>query len=80
MIEKTTKTIVIESCTGCPHVKKERTFKGNYTFLCIHPKKMRTISWPGTGYPDEQRGTVISEECERPSEYPKGIPKWCPLP
>jgi hypothetical protein len=75
-----TKTIKITGCSGCPNVKKEYTGKGNHSFLCVHSKMMRTVSWPGTKYPDERRGTMIVEECERPSEYPdEGFPEWCPL-
>jgi hypothetical protein len=74
-----TKSIKITSCVGCPHVQKEYTGKGNHNFRCAHPDRMETISWPGTKYPDERHGKMISSECERPSEYPAGFPKWCPL-
>jgi hypothetical protein len=74
-----TKTIKITSCVGCPHVKKKHTFQGNYDFECWHPTKISIRKWPGTKYPDEERGKTISKDCERPSEYPKGFPDWCPL-
>ena len=75
-----TKTIKITGCTGCPHVRKEYTGKGNHTFRCEHSTQIQIVTFAGTKYPDERRGRLISEECERPSEYPSdGFPAWCPL-
>lgn len=74
-----TKTIKITSCVGCPHVKRVYSFQGNHDFVCWHPERVWVRKWPGTDYPDEKAGKMISEACERPSEYPKGFPEWCPL-
>jgi hypothetical protein len=74
-----TKTLKITSCVGCPHVKKIYTGKGNHNFECWHPDSMRIRSFPGTKYPDEDYGRMISEECEHSFEYPRGFPEWCPL-
>jgi hypothetical protein len=72
-------TIKIESCTQCPHVEKTYTGKGNHTFACLH--KATESYWVASGYRrgDGSSGRLISQECERPSEFPQYIPTWCPL-
>lgn len=72
-------TLKITSCMGCPHMKKKYTAAGNHDIECWHPKKIRMLTWPGTSYAPEKTGTLVAEACERPSEYPKVIPDWCPM-
>jgi hypothetical protein len=74
-----TKTITITSCMGCPHMRNRTAPQGNRNIECWHPSKLRVISFGTIEYPDEIGGKMIAQDCERPSEYPKTFPRWCPL-
>lgn len=74
-----TKTLKITGCTECPHVEKSYTFKGNHSFACLHPAMKKHFVKDGLVRWDGTTGRVISQECERMSEWPSGFPEWCPL-
>lgn len=70
----TKKAFVIESCKNCPNRRVTRGPGGYSEDWYCHTE---SISFYG---PIPKEAKKIGGYIEYPSDEPKGIPEWCPLP